>query len=162
MPPTRRGPEPTTSRCLEAWVDGGARGNPGPAGFGVRLEVAGGGLHDEIWGWLGETTNNVAEYRGLLEAVRRAVADGFDELVVHTDSELVARQVNGEYRVKQAHLKELYRQVLAAARGLRRFAVVHVRREKNREADALANLAMDRRDSGSTGGGPRPPARPGS
>ena len=159
MPP---GPKPTTSKCLEAWVDGGSRGNPGPAGFGVRLVLPGGAVHDEIWGWLGESTNNVAEYRGLLEAVRRAVDEGFRELVVRTDSELVARQLSGEYRVKQPHLRKLYGEVVETARRLDRFEVRHVRREQNRDADALANLAMDRRDSGSTGGGERPASRPAS
>jgi ribonuclease HI len=140
-------------------VDGGARGNPGPAGYGVRLELPGGVLHDEIWGWLGESTNNVAEYRALLEAVHRAVDGGFRELVVRTDSELVARQLSGEYRVRQSHLKVLHREVVEAAKALDRFEVRHVRRERNRHADALANLAMDRRDSGSTGGGERPASR---
>ena len=114
---------------------------------------------DELWGWLGETTNNVAEYRALLAAVRHAVRGGFEELVVRTDSQLLARQISGEYRVKQPHLKVLYREVLEAARPLQRLEVLHVRREENREADALANLAMDRQDSGSTGGGERPPKK---
>jgi ribonuclease HI len=98
----------------------------------------------------------VAEYRALLEAVRRAVREGYAELVVHTDSELLARQLSGRYRVRQPHLKQLYREVQQAAAPLEHFEVRHVRREQNRHADALANLAMDRRDSGSTGGGERP------
>jgi ribonuclease HI len=125
----------------------------------VRLELPGGVLLDELWGWLGETTNNVAEYRALLAAVRHAVRGGFEELVVRTDSQLLARQISGEYRVKQPHLKVLHREVLEAARPLSRLEVLHVPREENREADALANLAMDRRDSGATGGGDRPPKR---
>ena len=141
-------------------MDGGARGNPGPAGFGVRLELPGGVLLDEIWGWLGETTNNVAEYRALLAAVERAVAEGCEELLVRSDSELLVRQISRRYRVRQPHLKALHAEVLEAARPLLRFRVDHIRREENREADALANIAMDRRDSGSTGGGERPPRKP--
>jgi ribonuclease HI len=103
----------------------------------------------------------VAEYRALLAAIRRAVKDGFEELVVRTDSQLLARQISGEYRVRQPHLKVLHREVLDSARPLRSLRVLHVRREENREADALANLAMDRRDSGATGGGDRPAGKRG-
>ena len=133
---------------LLAWVDGGAKGNPGPAGWGLVLKTPDGVDLRQGWGYLGETTNNVAEYRGLIAALEQALALGADELLVHTDSQLVERQVTGVYKVRQPHLRELIAEVRRLAGRLRRFDIVHVPREENREADRLANRAMKERASG--------------
>lgn len=133
---------------LLAWVDGGARGNPGPAGYGVFLQSASGEDVLRAWCFLGEATNNVAEYSGLIAALEEGLQHGAEEIEVRTDSELIQRQVTGVYRVKQPHLQKLMEEVRKRIARYRRFTIVHVRREQNGEADRLANLAMDRRDSG--------------
>ena len=133
---------------IEAWVDGGARGNPGPAGWGAHLLLDGEKVLD-LWGFLGETTNNVAEYRALIAALDAAVDLGADEVVVRTDSQLIQRQVTGRYKVRQPHLQELLAQVRQRAGKLPSFEIHHVPRAENAAADALANRAMDLRSSGS-------------
>lgn len=123
-------------------VDGGSRGNPGPAGYGfVLLREGLPPLRGN--GRLSHATNNVAEYTGLIEALRKSQELGLKQLLVRSDSELLVRQMNGQYRVKDAKLQDLFAQAkeLAAAIGDVRF--VHVYREQNAEADRLANLAMD-------------------
>lgn len=126
-------------------IDGGARGNPGEAGFGAHVAEPGGATLAELYGYLGTQTNNVAEYAALIAALTWAHAAGAVAVEIRSDSELLVRQMNGIYRVKNAGLIPMH----AAARGLaaRIGAVVyhHVRREQNREADALANRAMDTR-----------------
>jgi len=125
-------------------VDGGARGNPGPAGYGVRVEDAKGNVVRELSGFLGFTTNNVAEYGGLLAALGAARELGARSLEVFADSELMVRQMNGQYKVKNEKLKPLHAKAQALASGLASFRIRHVRREENRDADKLANEAMDR------------------
>ena len=124
-----------------AHVDGGARGNPGPAGYGAILKVAGHtySRHE----YLGRATNNEAEYQGLIAALTLARQHGVDDLVVNTDSQLMQRQLIGAYRVKAANLVPLYLEAQRLASGFTRFRIVHVRREHNREADRLANQAID-------------------
>ena len=126
-----------------AYIDGGARGNPGPAGYGVRIENEAGEMIDELHGALGIATNNVAEYNGLLAALRWAVDHGERELHIRADSELLVKQMRGEYKVKHPGLQPLYvrARLLVMELGDVRFA--HVRREKNKEADRLSNLGMD-------------------
>lgn len=136
------------SRRLFGWVDGGARGNPGPAGFGVLLREGDGTVVLREWGYLGTTTNNVAEYNGLIAALKAAAELGARKVEIRTDSELIQRQVTGVYKVRQPHLAELLEQVRRIARGFDEFRILHVRREENRVADALANRAMDERASG--------------
>ncbi len=131
-----------------AWVDGGSRGNPGPAGFGVMLRDAGGVELLRVWGYVGVATNNVAEYQGMIAALDEAHRLGATEIEVRTDSELLQRQITGVYRVKQPHLQELMKQVRSKIARFRAFTVLHVRREENGDADHLANIAMDRRESG--------------
>ncbi|MFN7966246.1 MAG: ribonuclease HI family protein [Acidobacteriota bacterium] len=131
-----------------AWVDGGSRGNPGPAGFGVLLRDAGGVEVLRLWGYIGVATNNVAEYQGMIAALDEAHRLGATEIEVRTDSELLQRQITGVYRVKQPHLQELMKQVRSKIARFRAFTVLHVRREENSDADHLANIAMDRRESG--------------
>ena len=124
-------------------VDGGARGNPGPAAIGAVVSTPEGDVLDESHARIGETTNNVAEYRGVLLGLERARALGATEVDVLNDSELVARQVAGEYKVKQSHLRPLYEEVLAALRGFDRWTLRSVPRAENARADALVNEALD-------------------
>lgn len=129
-----------------AAVDGGSRGNPGEAGCGVVLTLST-GVREEHAIYLGRATNNVAEYAGLLAAQERALALGVDELRVHADSELLVRQLRGEYRVRAPHLQPLYRRARELAARFARCTIRHVGREANRDADRLANRAMDTRES---------------
>jgi ribonuclease HI len=150
-PPSRQGslfegaaPVVEAAPALRAWVDGGARGNPGPAGYGAYVTDEDGNVVRELSGFLGVTTNNVAEYRGLLAALTLANELEARSLVVHADSELVVKQMNGQYKVKHEKLKPLFLQAQALAARLPKFTIRHVRREQNRDADRLANEAMDR------------------
>ena len=129
---------------IVAYTDGGSRGNPGPAGYGVRLEDAHGALVAELSGALGVATNNVAEYHGLLAALEWARDHRVTNLRVRSDSELLVKQMNGLYRVKHPGLQPLHRQARLLAHELGRVTFEHVRREQNAEADRLANEAMDR------------------
>ena len=124
-------------------VDGGARGNPGPAAIGVVVSDAGGGLLEELGEPIGATTNNVAEYRALLRGLERARALGASEVEVVGDSELVAKQVNGQYKVKHAGLRPLHAEALRALAGFERWRVRTVPRAQNAAADALVNAALD-------------------
>jgi ribonuclease HI len=128
---------------IVAYIDGGARGNPGPAGYGVRIEDEAGTLIDEFHGFLGSATNNIAEYNGLLAALRYAQRHGHRKVRIKSDSELLVKQMKGEYRVKNPGLQPLYQEARSLADGLERIVYEHVRREQNKDADRLANLAMD-------------------
>lgn len=123
-------------------VDGGARGNPGPAAIGAVVSNADGDVLQEIAERIGVATNNVAEYRALIRGIEAARALGADELAIVGDSELVARQLTGTYRVKHAALKPLYAEVLRALNGVR-WTVRTVPRAHNSRADALVNAALD-------------------
>jgi ribonuclease HI len=127
------------------WSDGAARGNPGPAGAGAVLKKPSGEVLAEVSGFLGHTTNNVAEYKALLMGLERALALGIRRIEVRADSELLIKQLRGEYRVKDEKLKLLFAEAKAL---LARFAsskLLHVRREQNAEADRLANAGIDSR-----------------
>jgi ribonuclease HI len=126
-----------------ASCDGGARGNPGPAGIGVEIRGPRGRLLAEIAEPIGRATNNVAEYTAVLRALERAAELGATEVVVRSDSKLLVEQLSGTYRVKSPTLRRLHQEVRAAARRFRRVTYEHVPRERNRRADALANRAMD-------------------
>jgi ribonuclease HI len=129
---------------LVAHIDGGARGNPGPAGYGVVLEDQAGRRVAGLSHYLGHRTNNFAEYSGLLAALEYALTHGPKALKVISDSELMVRQIKGVYKVRNAALLELYSKAQQLIRQLEWFAIGHVLRESNREADRLANEAMDR------------------
>jgi len=129
---------------LIAYIDGGARGNPGPAGYGVVIQDEAGRPVAELSEYLGRQTNNYAEYSGLLAALNYAVRHSLKALKVVSDSELMVKQIKGQYKVSSPTLKELYQQAKKLIDQLERFEIRHVLREKNREADRLANLAMDR------------------
>ncbi len=124
-------------------VDGGARGNPGPAAVGAVAADSGGGALLERGRYIGEATNNVAEYRAVLLGLELARELGASDVEVVNDSELVAKQIGGQYKVKHAGLKPLHQEALRELRGFERWAVRSVRREANERADELVNDALD-------------------
>src|SRR5829696_5951796 len=124
-------------------VDGGARGNPGPAAIGAVVRSPGGEVLEERGERIGTATNNVAEYRALLLGIERAAARGASEVDLVGDSELIVRQVKGEYKVKDAALRELHAQVKRDLVGFQRWSISHVRRSENAEADRLVNQVLD-------------------
>jgi ribonuclease HI len=128
---------------LVVHVDGGARGNPGPAAAAAVLSTSDGDVVDEAHEVLGVATNNVAEYRGLLLGLSRARELGADEVEIVNDSELVAKQVNGLYKVKHPDMRPLHAQAVEALRGFDRWTVRSVPRAENAAADALVNQALD-------------------
>ncbi len=134
-----------------AHVDGGSRGNPGPAAYGVAIETTGRQPVTAFAKFLGHTTNNFAEYQGLLAALDYALSHGHPRLRVLTDSELMARQISGQYKVRNPDLKLLYEKAMAMIARLELFSIRHVYREQNREADRLANQAMDDAEHGLAG-----------
>ncbi len=125
-------------------VDGGARGNPGPAAIAAVVRSADGEVLEERGERIGRATNNVAEYRALLLGIERAAALGASELELVGDSELIVRQVKGDYKVKDPNLRRLHAEVAQALRPFERWSIRHVRREQNADADRLVNLALDR------------------
>ncbi|HVT98970.1 MAG TPA: ribonuclease HI family protein, partial [Acidobacteriaceae bacterium] len=144
--PQRGGAEWVTAYC-----DGGSRGNPGPAGYGVFIEGPGGEKLAELSEYLGKKTNNVAEYSGLLAALEWALQAGRRRLRVVADSELMVKQMQGRYKVASPDLRPLYEEAKRRVAQLEGFRIEHVLRGKNKNADRLANLAMDR-GTGRSGG----------
>jgi len=128
---------------LVVHVDGGARGNPGPAAIGVVVSDRAGAVLDELAERIGVATNNVAEYRAVLKGIERAQALGAGELELIGDSELVARQLTGAYKVKHPSMKPLHAEALAALSGFDRWRIRTVPRAQNARADALVNQALD-------------------
>ena len=126
-----------------AYIDGGARGNPGPAGYGIRIEHADGRLIEEMAESIGVATNNVAEYRALIAALEWARGHGHRRLHVRSDSQLLVQQMLGNYKVKHPGLQPLAARARILAHELGGVTFEHVRREKNVHADRLANTAMD-------------------
>lgn len=133
---------------VTVFIDGGSRGNPGEAGAGVVFQDRSGGTLEHIARYLGRATNNTAEYQALLIALARAREAGVKHLRVFSDSELLVNQVNGRYRTKVPHLQQFLQEAIRLMREIGRVDVMHVRREMNTEADALANEAMDHRGEG--------------
>ena len=133
---------PADGESASANIDGGSRGNPGPAGYGVRIERDDGSIV-ELKESLALATNNVAEYSGLLAALRWAVGNDIRTLHIRSDSELLVKQMQGVYRVKNPGLLPLFEEARALARQVGKVTFEHVRREFNKDADRLANEAMD-------------------
>ena len=129
---------------FNAFFDGGSRGNPGPAAWGVAVYDDAGECVERHAGTLGRATNNVAEYQGLLEALRVAVSHSSAEVRLRSDSELIVRQLEGRYKVKHPDLKPLFAEARKMIAGFALFDIRHVRREDNKDADALVNAALDR------------------
>jgi probable phosphoglycerate mutase len=150
---------PSTPEIV-AHIDGGSRGNPGPAAYGVAIETAQGRPLTAFAKFIGETTNNFAEYQGLLAALNYALSHGYARLRVLTDSELMTRQISGSYKVRSPDLKPLHDKARAMIARLESFSIRHVYREQNREADRLANQAMDDAERGITPHAPPPHALP--
>ncbi len=148
MPPSTpslfRDPAPSPADLITAHCDGGARGNPGPAGFGVQITDASGNVIAELSEFLGFRTNNFAEYSGLLAALDYALAHGHKSLRVISDSELMVKQIQGKYKVNSPDLKPLWQEAKNRIARLDRFEITHALRHKNKDADRLANQAMDR------------------
>ena len=156
-PLLRSRPDPRDTLLITAYIDGGARGNPGPAGYGVHIELPDGAV-EELHGPLGIATNNVAEYNGLLAALRWAVEHGHKVLKIRADSELLVKQMRGEYKVKNPGLQPLAAQARMLVAQLDRVSFEHVRREQNQDADRLSNVAMDEAEE--TLRNPPPPSAP--
>ncbi len=129
---------------LKIYTDGGARGNPGPAGIGVVAYDEEKNIVFEISEYIGETTNNQAEYRALLAGIKKAKEIGAEVIDFYLDSELVVKQLNKEYKVKNKDLAPLFVKIYNLSLGFKKITFTHVRRDMNKEADRLANLAMDR------------------
>ena len=128
---------------LVAHVDGGSRGNPGPSGWGVFLPADGSRPALGAWGFLAEATNNVAEYSALVAGLEWCSQNGVKELLVRSDSDLLIKQMNGQYRVKNATLQKLHKRARDLAKNFDVITYEHVRREYNKDADRLANLGVD-------------------
>jgi ribonuclease HI len=137
-------PSATVGTWISAHCDGGARGNPGPAGFGALIQAADGTVLAELSEFLGIQTNNFAEYSGLLASLDFALAHGHPRLRVVSDSELMVKQIKGQYQVKSPILKPLFDQAKKKIAQLEAFEITHALRHKNKDADRLANQAMDR------------------
>jgi ribonuclease HI len=146
-------PKSWPTRYLVAHIDGGSRGNPGPAGYGVMVQDGERQPVAELSEYLGVQTNNFAEYSGLLAALAYALSHGYKALKVFSDSELMVKQIKGQYKVSHPALKELHAQARRKIGELEAFEISHVFREKNRDADRLANLAMNRGTKSSPDGG---------
>jgi ribonuclease HI len=142
----------TPEHCLIAHCDGGARGNPGPAGYGVVIQDVKGNKVATLSQYLGHQTNNFAEYQGLIAALEYAVEHGHKAMKVISDSELLVRQIKGIYKVKNATLQDLHGRAKQLIGKLEWFSIGHALREHNQEADRLANAAMDK----GMGRAPRP------
>lgn len=129
---------------LHIYIDGAARGNPGPAGAGIVITDREGRIIDTISKYLGLTTNNIAEYTALIFGMEEARNRKAKELIINTDSELLAKQLGGEYKVKNSALKDLYKKVNSLLTSFDEVKINHIEREKNKEADELANEAIDK------------------
>lgn len=139
---------------FKAAIDGGSRGNPGPAAWGVAILNDAGECTDGHHGTLGRATNNVAEYHALLEALKLAEQQGAAEVDIQADSELIVRQIEGRYRVRHPDLKPLFAQAMQRIRGFESFRIRHVRREHNKDADRLVNVALNLAEAVSEAPGP--------
>src|SRR5712664_2504503 len=152
-PPTSRGkdlfgeapaqPKPAAAAAYRANIDGGSRGNPGPAAYGVIIRDARGEIVAKLKKYIGRMTNNVAEYYGLIAALDYAESHGVRAIRIESDSELLVKQMRGQYKVKSEDLRPLFERAKKMSQGFDSFRIEHVYREQNREADALANEALD-------------------
>jgi ribonuclease HI len=131
------------NKKISLYIDGASRGNPGPAGVGVLVLDEKGKKIKEFCKYIGRTTNNVAEYNALIYGLDEALILRADEVVVNVDSELVAKQLNGEYRVKDENIKIFFEKALHILKSFKSFEVKHIDRSENKEADKLANKAIN-------------------
>jgi ribonuclease HI len=138
---------PGAGPILQIHIDGASRGNPGEAGFGVHVASPEGSTLAELYGYLGRATNNVAEYQALIHALRYALDHGARQVRIFSDSELVVRQMSGAYKVKHPDMIPLHREATRLVSRIGGVALSHVPRERNRDADRLANRALDEKAS---------------
>src|SRR6267378_3734024 len=148
-------PKPAAA-AYRANIDGGSRGNPGPASYGVVIRDGRGEIVAKLKKYIGRMTNNVAEYYGLIAAMDYAQSHGIRALRIESDSELLVKQMRGQYKVKSEDLRPLFERAQKMSKAFDSFRIEHVYREQNREADALANEALDETE----GGKPKLPAAP--
>ena len=147
-------PEPKPVAFVQANIDGGSRGNPGPAAYGIVIRDAKGEIIARLKKYIGHSTNNVAEYFGLIAALDYAESHGIHALHVRSDSELLVKQMRGQYKVRSEDLRPLFERAKKMSQSLEAFRIDHVYREQNSEADALANQAMDETGHGGTASSP--------
>ncbi len=162
-PPTPRGkdlfgdahsePKPTAA-AYRANIDGGSRGNPGPASYGVIIRDGRGEIVAKLKKYIGRMTNNVAEYYGLIAALDYAESHGVKAIRIESDSELLVKQMRGQYKVKSEDLRPLFERAQKMSKAFESFRIEHVYREQNREADALANEALDETEAKAPGAAP--------
>jgi len=131
------------SKKVYLYIDGGSRGNPGPAGIGVVIMDVSNRKLKELYKYIGEATNNVAEYSALIYGLEEVRALAAEEAVIHMDSELVVRQISGIYKVKSPDIKPLFEKATELLKGFSSFEIKHIERAKNKDADKLANKAMN-------------------
>jgi ribonuclease HI len=143
FPETAAEPKTSSPAAFRANIDGGSRGNPGPAAYGVVVRDGGGELVAKLKKYIGRMSNNVAEYYGLIAALDYAQSHKIKALHIESDSELLVKQMRGQYKVKSADLQPLFERARKMSQGFDSFRIDHVYREQNREADALANEALD-------------------
>jgi ribonuclease HI len=161
-PPTSRGkdlfadapaePKLAAAAAYRANIDGGSRGNPGPAAYGVIIRDGSGEVVAKLKKYIGRMTNNVAEYYGLIAALDYAESHSVKSIRVESDSELLVKQMRGQYKVKSEDLRPLFERALKMSKAFDSFRIEHVYREQNREADALANEALDETEAKAPGG----------
>jgi len=161
-PPTPRGkdlftdapaePKPAAAAAYRANIDGGSRGNPGPAAYGVIIRDGSGEVVAKLKKYIGRMTNNVAEYYGLIAALDYAESHSVKTIRIESDSELLVKQMRGQYKVKSEDLRPLFERALKMSKAFETFRIEHVYREQNREADALANEALDETEAKAPGG----------
>lgn len=128
---------------IHVYIDGAARGNPGPGGIGVVFQDEEGRQIHSVARYLGKATNNVAEYQALIAALKEAIGKGWLRLRIYTDSELLHRQIQGSYRVKAPHLKRFFHEARELLGRLCEYDIIHINREENKKADRLANEAIE-------------------
>jgi ribonuclease HI len=131
------------NKRLTIYVDGGSRGNPGPSGIGVVILDASGKRVKDISKYIGKATNNIAEYNALLYGLEEALIMRADDLIINVDSELVAKQLTGDYRVKDPNIRPLFERAINILKSFNNFEIRHIEREMNKEADKLVNKAIN-------------------
>ena len=131
------------NKKLIVYTDGGSRGNPGPAGIGVVIQDETKKKVKEVYRYIGEATNNIAEYNAVICGLEEAIELKAKDITVYVDSELIAKQLNGEFRVKDAEIKLLFEKVISILKNFNSYEIEHIERSKNKEADKLANKAIN-------------------
>ena len=145
-------PKAAAAAAYRANIDGGSRGNPGPAAYGVIIRDGSGEVVAKLKKYIGRMTNNVAEYYGLIAALDYAESHNVKTIRIESDSELLVKQMRGQYKVKSEDLRPLFERALKTSKAFETFRIEHVYREQNREADALANEALDETEAKAPGG----------